>query len=126
MTTTLTVDVSRNDHHCQIQASIEEADASAMKSRLRQMISVCEDTLDQRLAASVDRYPVAQPSSPNNGSPRLATEKQVNAIHAMAKRQGIELSQVLHDRFSGKGVTDLSIRDASQLIDELKGNSAST
>ena len=56
-----------------------------------------------------------------NGGPRLATVKQVRAIHAMADRQGIDLKNHLHDQFSVSSVTALTIRQASELIDELKG-----
>ena len=53
---------------------------------------------------------------------RLATEKQVKAIRAMAGRQSIDLSPILHDRFGVSSPTALSIGDASTLIDELKNN----
>jgi hypothetical protein len=55
-----------------------------------------------------------------NGAPRLATEKQVKAIRAMAGRMGINLASVLPDRFGVSGPAGLSIRQASTLIDELK------
>ncbi|MCD0462153.1 hypothetical protein [Roseiconus lacunae] len=57
-----------------------------------------------------------------NGTPRLATEKQVRAIHAMADRQGLDLAGQLQDRFSVSSVKALSIQEASRLIDELKSN----
>lgn len=53
---------------------------------------------------------------------RLATEKQVKAIRAMAGRQGVDLSPILHDRFGTSSPTALSISEASTLIDELKNN----
>lgn len=56
----------------------------------------------------------------SNGAPRLATEKQVKAIRAMAGRMGINLASVLPDRFGVSGPAGLSIRQASTLIDELK------
>ncbi len=56
----------------------------------------------------------------SNGAPRLATEKQVKAIRAMAGRMGINLASVLPDRFGVSGPSGLSIRQASALIDELK------
>ena len=57
-----------------------------------------------------------------NSNPRLATEKQVRAIHAMADRQNIDLKDLLHDRFSVASAKALTIRQASELIDELKRN----
>lgn len=56
------------------------------------------------------------------GGKRLATEKQVKAIQAMAGRQGVDLSPILHDRFGVSSPSALSISEASTLIDELKNN----
>ncbi len=53
---------------------------------------------------------------------RLATEKQINAIAVMSKRQGIMLDRTLHDRFNVSALSALTISEASTLIDELKGN----
>lgn len=53
---------------------------------------------------------------------RLATEKQVKAIKAMAGRQGIDLPPILHDRFGASSPAALLISQASTLIDDLKNN----
>lgn len=53
---------------------------------------------------------------------RLATEKQVKAIQAMARRQGVDLPPILRDRFGASSPTALAISEASTLIDELKNN----
>ncbi len=58
----------------------------------------------------------------NQSGKRQSTEKQVKAIRAMAGRQGIDLSPILHDRFGVSSPTALSISEASTLIDELKNN----
>ena len=52
---------------------------------------------------------------------RRATASQVRAIHAIATRQGLDLARSLHDRFGTDRPDDLSITEASELIDELKG-----
>ena len=57
----------------------------------------------------------------SNGSSRLATQSQVRAIHAIANRQRVDLSNLLQNRFRVARPDDLSIRDASHMIDELKG-----
>jgi hypothetical protein len=51
---------------------------------------------------------------------RPATQSQVKAIHAIAKSQDIDLAGLLRDRFHVGQPGDLSIAQASQLIDELK------
>lgn len=55
------------------------------------------------------------------GNSRPATASQARAIRAIAGRQRIDLRQLLGDRFSVDRPEDLSISDASSLIDELKG-----
>src|SRR5690606_5355513 len=60
-----------------------------------------------------------------NGAPpkdrtRRATASQARALHAITERQGIDLAALAHDRH-GCAVEELSILEASQLIDELKG-----
>jgi hypothetical protein len=51
---------------------------------------------------------------------RKATVSQVRAIHAIADRQGVEITALLHSRFGTDRPEDLSITEASGLIDELK------
>ena len=73
-----------------------------------------------------DRYRVnAHESNKGNGhssngrSPRQATSSQVKAIHAIAGKR-IDVSRLVKDRFNVQRPDDLSISDASTLIDELK------
>jgi len=51
---------------------------------------------------------------------RKATASQVRAIHAIINRQGLDLLEVLRTRCGVEYAEDLSIVQASQLIDELK------
>ena len=58
---------------------------------------------------------------PANGhGPRQATSSQVKAIHAIAGRNRIDVGRLVQDRFNVQRPDDLSISDASTLIDELK------
>ncbi|PAY20990.1 hypothetical protein CKO51_02775 [Rhodopirellula sp. SM50] len=65
-------------------------------------------------------------SRPQDGShngdsrPRLATEKQVAAIRAIARRKSVDLDHLLQDRYGAADVSALTIRQASSLIGELK------
>ena len=62
-----------------------------------------------------------QASPPANGSKaRPATVSQVRAIHAIASRLNVNLNKLLTDRFQIASPEQLSLRDASGLIDELK------
>jgi len=51
---------------------------------------------------------------------RPATASQVRALGAIAERQGIELGDKLHARFGVRNAAELTITEASGLIDELK------
>jgi hypothetical protein len=70
--------------------------------------------------ASVSRIPAAQFTS--QPSPRPATASQVKAIRAICARRKIDLVGVLRDRFGLTTADELGIRQASNLIDELKGD----
>ncbi len=55
-------------------------------------------------------------------SPRPATASQVKAIRAIAARRKIDLVGLLRERFGLTTADELGIRQASSLIDELKGD----
>ena len=55
-------------------------------------------------------------------SPRPATASQVKAIRAIAARRKIDLVGLLRERFGLTTADELGIRQASNLIDELKSD----
>ena len=55
-------------------------------------------------------------------SPRPATTSQVKAIRAICARRKIDLVGMLRERFGLTTADELGIRQASNLIDELKGD----
>ena len=59
-------------------------------------------------------------------SPRPATASQVKAIRAIAARRKIDLVGILRERFGLTTADELGIRQASNLIDELKGDESTT
>ena len=59
-------------------------------------------------------------------SPRPATASQVKAIRAIASRRKIDLVGLLRDRFGLTTADELGIRQASNLIDELKSDGESS
>jgi hypothetical protein len=68
--------------------------------------------------ASVNRIQPAQFT--NQPSPRPATASQVRAIRAICARRKIDLVGLLRERFGLSTADELGIRQASNLIDELK------
>ena len=67
-----------------------------------------------------------QPNNQSNGSrngrtnQRGATQSQVRAIHAIANRNRIDINTLLGSQFGVNEPDDLTIQQASQLIDQLK------
>jgi hypothetical protein len=70
--------------------------------------------------ASVNRIPTSQFST--QPSPRPATASQVKAIRAIAARRKIDLVGLLREKFGLTTADELGIRQASNLIDELKSD----
>ena len=70
--------------------------------------------------AAVTRIPAAQ--FPTQPSPRPATASQVRALRAIAARRKIDLVGLLRERFGLTTADELGIRQASNLIDELKSD----
>ena len=66
------------------------------------------------------RVPVQR--TPSQPSPRPATASQVKAIRAIASRRRIDLVTLLRERFGLQTADELGIRQASELIDELKSD----
>lgn len=65
-----------------------------------------------------------QTKNQNSPSPRPATRSQAKALFAISKSRGVDLTKLLRERFRVGRAEQLSIREASQLIDELKSNSS--
>ena len=70
--------------------------------------------------ASVNR--LSSPQFTNQPSPRPATASQVKAIRAICSRRKIDLVGLLRERFGLTTADELGIRQASNLIDELKSD----
>ena len=49
-----------------------------------------------------------------------ATQSQIRAIFAISKRQGLDPHAVINDRYRVHKMEELTIREASALIDDLK------
>jgi len=64
----------------------------------------------------------ASTSNQRTTPPRPATQSQVKAIIAIARSQKLDLKPLLQSRFRISRPDDLSIKEASSLIDELKSD----
>ena len=83
------------------------------------------DVIEVRTSPAVQRAPVSRiPATQftTQPSPRPATVSQVKAIRAIASRRKIDLVGLLRERFGLQTADELGIRQASDLIDELKSD----
>jgi hypothetical protein len=87
-----------------------------------------QEVIEMRTSPAITGAMVtAQPRVPSQRiqtqpSPRPATASQVKAIRAIASRRRIDLVGLLRERFGLQTADELGIRDASNLIDELKSD----
>jgi hypothetical protein len=115
------------------------ADPAKLKERMRQLFAVVRSALAEELNGNGQpAHPkITAPlnkdgnghesgtAAPSNG-PRLATPSQVKAIHAIARSRHVNVFQFVKQRFNVARPDDLSIKEASQAIDELKATEVET
>ena len=98
-------------------------DAQILHDRIRKLFAVARDAVAEELglATQTGGAAVAQPSVANgNGNHvRPASEAQIRAINAICSRLGLDPHAEAHRRL-GRGIQDLTLPEASSLIDQLK------
>ncbi|HEY3324986.1 MAG TPA: hypothetical protein VGP72_31320 [Planctomycetota bacterium] len=135
-----------------ISAEVSDADSpEVIKSKLQNLYALLDEAVNEQIAAAaVPTVPVPprnrvqnlQPASPppvaaqqtdgngrtpkngnGNGRRICATEAQQRAIFAITKSLGLDLQSVLADYNVGEA-SQLSVKQASQVIDDLKSRQA--
>jgi hypothetical protein len=111
-----------------------------LKERIRQLFALVRTSLAEELNAgngkqsNVEAQPpnsqngnghgnghnTGAPNGQRSGGQRPATQSQVKAIYAIARGRQINVAQFLRERFQVGRPDDLSLKDASAVIDELK------
>ena len=118
-------------------------DPAKLQDRIRQCFGMVRASLDEELNGgngnghgttgdNTTQEPRSAPAGNGNTShrgtggngPRPATQSQVKAIHAIARRQKVNVASFLRERFQVSRPDDLSIGEASQIIDELKSETS--
>ena len=103
------------------------AQPDKLQDRIRQLFSLVRASLAEELKnggngsgkpATRNGQPTYQSSNP----PRAATQSQLKAIMAIAKRLRINVAQLARDRYQVGRPEDLTLQQASALIDELKNS----
>jgi hypothetical protein len=109
-------------------------DPAKLQERIRQLYSLVRTSLVEELNggnghSGNGESPHPPPSNGNgahhsNGlasqQPRAATQSQVKAIFAIARSQRRDLGTFLYERFQVRKPEELSLKEASNLIDEMK------
>jgi hypothetical protein len=127
----------------EIDRSLLDGDLDRFHQKVREAFAACQQAVSDQLVRQQSDQPISNStehkgnghggnrhgSTNGNGQPnhsRPATASQSRAIRAIASCNRIDLQQVLGDRFNVNRPEDLSISDASSLIDELKGSAESS
>lgn len=132
---------------CDVQLELDGAllfaNPDALQEKIRSAYAACERAITAELSRQTHQEVAPEANGSANGnrrhdrnghlhrdtrqsppdgprSPRRATSSQIRALYAIANRQSLNLTEVLRDRFQLYKAEELSIAQASQLIDELK------
>ncbi|REJ74267.1 MAG: hypothetical protein DWQ34_23945 [Planctomycetota bacterium] len=97
-------------------------DPSRLRDSIRRLFGEARNAVEEELARDGTNGHAENPAA-RNGSQRPATAAQVKAIHAISRRQRIDLPALLGDRFGCSQPDELTLQDASKLIDNLNGAS---
>ena len=104
-----------------------------LRERMRYLFALAKASVEEELNGQVapasngsnekpkDVHGKGQANGRRRDATRKATTSQSRALHVIADRQGIDLAGLLRERFGVDQAGDLSIVEASGLIDELKG-----
>ena len=93
-------------------------DPDGLRSRISGLFDLARQPVDDELHSQAQ----TPGNSNNNGqrSVRYATQSQIRAIHAICQRIPRDPAQEANQRFRVSDVGELTVHEASNLIDELK------
>ena len=118
----------------EIDRSLLESDRDGFQQQVRSAFAACQQSVDDQLAQQSGHSSPQPGNGQPNGIPHHtrhtlhstggdvagATKSQIRAIFAIAKRQRLDPQSLVQERFQRNRLEDLSIREASSRIDELK------
>ena len=96
-------------------------DTDALYEKIRRLFALAKRSVDEELgiSTSAPSNGGGPGNTPSNGETRPATEKQKHAIAAICNENGFDGDQEAIGLF-GRSVEQLTLPEASQLIDRLK------
>jgi hypothetical protein len=109
-------------------------DPDALTGRIRELFGLARRAVDEELRnGSSDPAQPDQASDQGRGSAgdtdqpvRAATTSQIRAIRAIARQKQVDPDRLANDRFRVNSLEELSVREASDLIDHLKNGQPTT
>ena len=110
-------------------------DPDALAARIKGLFDLARQAVDDELSGSqqtTGEQPATNGRRRDNGSGqeqvRYATQSQVRAIRAIAQKHQLDPVRLANQRFRVNDLEELTLKEASSLIDELKanGNAATT
>ena len=101
------------------------ADAERLHKRARELFALAEAAVDEQLrneaAEAQESREAERTHSPRSGRvPRRVTARQLRALELLAERQALDLAELSAERYSVAGPKELSITQASDLIQTLQ------
>ena len=107
------------------------SDSQLLRERVQLLYTMARQSVEEELFRSSDGASSEPAHSNGNGHAHgnghhtqppggTATQSQVRAIFAIARRQRLDPLGLIQERFHRDRLEDLSIREASSLIDDLK------
>lgn len=120
-----------------LELEVESAlagDPQSLQDRIRSLFRLAKTSVDAELGGDGQVADGHGATHQHNGgntnghlrpNPRHATASQVRAIHAIANRERLDLATELQQRFGVDQPEDLSIGQASELIDAIKPQGSS-
>jgi hypothetical protein len=104
-------------------------DPKRLRERARALYAIARKAIDEELGAAETVEEAIEVNGAvgverqiSTGGTTLATAGQVRAVFAICRSQELNPFELVQTRFGCKRIEDLSIREASCLIDELKRN----
>lgn len=117
----------------EVETSLMESNLEGFHQKVQRVYSACQQAINEQLARyqstppNLNDPPRTQLNGQNNPNPQQvkqessrATRNQIRSIFAIARNQGLDPLQIVRTRFNLDLPEDLTIREASSLIDELK------
>jgi hypothetical protein len=131
------IDYSSQQFGAAMEIEISDTDRpDAIKQRIQEVYALLSQTVDEQITTSTAtaRSQLPPPRQQNtstpqngrryqngrsNGRPVMATEAQQRALFAIAKQMNLDLNPILAS-YNATDASQLTVRDASALIDDLK------